>query len=134
MEREVDRSKLIKGATGEDAACRLLVAKGYSILDRNYTERIGELDIVCRRDNTIVFVEVRSATTTYLTSPVLSIDARKQQHIVRTAQLYLMRHGLNNRTTRFDVIGVLLGGGELKTEWIQDAFRPESTARKGKFR
>ena len=134
MEREVDRSKLLKGAAGEEVACRLLVEKGYRILDRNYSERIGELDIVCSRDETIVFVEVRSATTRYLSSPVVTIDARKQQHIVRTAQAYLMRRGLNHRETRFDVIGVLMGGGETKTEWLQDAFRPESTARKGKFR
>ncbi len=134
MDRQVDRSRIIKGRAGEESACRLLVENGYRILERNYTERIGEVDIVCSRDETIVFVEVRSATTTYLTSPVLTVDARKQQHIVRTAQLYLMRHRLNNCATRFDVIGVLLGGGEPKTEWIQDAFRPESTSLKGKFR
>ena len=134
MEKQIDRSKIIKGRAGEEAACRLLLAQGYRILDRNYTERIGELDIVCSRDDTIVFVEVRSATTSYLSSPVVTIDARKQQHIVRTAQLYLMRRGLNHCATRFDVIGVLLGGAEPKIEWLQDAFRPESTSRKGKFR
>ena len=134
MDKQVDRSKLIKGREGEEAACRLLKKEGYRILDRNYAERIGELDIVCSRDDTIVFVEVRSATTTYLSSPVVTIDARKQQHIVRTAQLYLMRRKLTQRDTRFDVMGVLLGGAEPKIEWLKDAFRPESTAVKAKFR
>ena len=106
---EKDKIKKIRGKKGEDLACRYLKEQGYSILDRNVRYKMGEIDIVAQIDDTICFVEVKARTRMDYGMPRDAVDARKQQKLVRCAQLYLKLHpGFAERfSPRMDIVEIL---------------------------
>ena len=106
---EKDKIKKIRGKKGEDLACRYLKEQGCRILDRNVRYKMGELDIVAQIDDTICFVEVKARTRTDYGMPRDAVDARKQQKLVRCAQLYLKLHpGFAERfSPRMDIVVIL---------------------------
>lgn len=114
-------SKISLGKWGEEIAADYLIQKGYSILDRNARTPYGEIDLVARQElevrapdhsipetNTsmIVFVEVKTRTTTYLGYPEQAIDARKRERMLANAQSYLQEHPELEDYWRLDVIAV----------------------------
>jgi putative endonuclease len=110
-----------KGAAAEDAAARLLEARGLRVVGRNFRVRGGEIDLVCRDGATTVFVEVRLRTRQDFGGAAASITAAKQARLVLAARHWLARHGQTyDMPCRFDA--VLSDGATL--EWIRDAFRP----------
>ncbi|MBQ7677261.1 MAG: YraN family protein [Lachnospiraceae bacterium] len=107
------------GKEYEDLACAYLIEKGYTIAERNFTMRGGEIDIIAKQNGTVVFVEVRYRADDKHGSPLETVTAHKQRRICRTAQFYLLRHGYpGNVNIRFDVIAVT---GE-KASHIENAF------------
>lgn len=122
------------GRRSEAVAARFLQSQGFSIRDRNFLVRQGELDLVVERGRQLAIVEVRSATTSYLRCPGETVTRRKQLRVIRATEAYLRRFGLQERDVRFDVIAVRWVKGEAHLEWFQDAFRPESTATATRFR
>lgn len=111
-------SKQATGAIGEARAADFLMKRGLQVLARNFRVRGGEIDIVCRDGDAIVFVEVRLRAGTAFGGAAASITPAKQARLVLAARHWLLRHG--DRPCRFDC--VLLQDGEL--EWLKDAFRP----------
>ena len=95
------------GRRGEDAAARYLCRQGYRIIARGGRARLGEIDLVCLDRGTIVFVEVKTRTSTEAGQPVEAVTARKQRRVTRTAVALLKRHGLLESPARFDVVGVV---------------------------
>jgi putative endonuclease len=113
------------GDAYESRAALWLQDRGLQILARNYRAKTGEIDIVARDNNTLVFLEVRARNNRYFASAAASVDRRKQLRILRTAQLFLQRHaGLANMPCRFDVIAFeprqSASGPEI--HWIRSAF------------
>lgn len=94
------------GQRGEDAAARYLRRQGYRILARGVDSRLGELDIIAVDDRTIVFVEVKTRSSSDAGHPIDSIDQLKQQRMTRSALAYLKAHGLLHSAARFDVVAV----------------------------
>ena len=94
------------GRRGEDAAAGYLRRRGYRIIARGSRARLGEIDLVCLDHGTIVFVEVKTRTSSQAGNPVEAVTARKQRHVTRTAVALLKRHGLLEHPARFDVVGV----------------------------
>lgn len=92
------------GDRSERAAVRHLKSLGYSILSRNFTCKMGEIDIVARDRDTIVIVEVRSTEGADLQKPALSVDPAKQARLTRLALYYLQKRRLLKHSARFDVI------------------------------
>lgn len=78
------------GKLGEDMAAKFLEAKGYKILDRNYSTKFGELDIIALDNNVLVFVEVKTKTSDQFGSPEEMITPHKLRQIRNTAQSYLL--------------------------------------------
>ncbi|MFC0214320.1 YraN family protein [Paenibacillus chartarius] len=117
------------GKTGEEAAARLLLGKGYKIVARNWRCRKGELDIIAEDRETLVFIEVRTrrATGTFGTAKE-SVNIRKQMQVRETAQFYLYVTKQFDRNLRFDVVAVELPvGGDIQSgavtlEHIENAF------------
>jgi putative endonuclease len=112
------------GAVGEGIAEEYLLGLGYSILERNWRCRRGEIDIVAESEGRLVFVEVRSRSMhgSYGTAKE-SVDTRKQHKVRETAQYYLHRHRNHEQSIRFDVISVeFTKEGETLIEHIQGAF------------
>ena len=110
-----------KGDIGEALAAKILLKKGYVILDRNYRLRTGEIDIIAKRSGYIVFVEVKYRQNTYKGSPAEAVDFRKQQKIISTAKCYIQRNNLYDADFRFDVIEII-GGEKPLYRHIENAF------------
>lgn len=113
-------NKREKGTEQEMVAAQYLKKKGYVILEQNYRCRYGELDIVARKDATLVIVEVKFRSGSGCGDPAEAVDARKQRKICRVTLNYLMRHPqYQEKPCRFDVISVY-GDGQIRH--IENAF------------
>ncbi|MCS7166471.1 MAG: YraN family protein [Gemmatales bacterium] len=99
------------GQWAEQVAAEFLQRHGYRILFRNYQCRLGELDIVAREGNTVVFIEVRATSSGDAVRAALSLDQRKQARLWRLAQYFFQRHGLHHCAARFDAV-VLTSTGD----------------------
>lgn len=111
-----------KGREGERLAARHLEKKGFRILDLNYRNRLGEIDIVAEDRGVLVFVEVRTLKASAGHTPEETIQWKKQQRLSRTALAYIQHKGLEALPARFDVIAVAFSGNRSKVRHIPDAF------------
>lgn len=95
------------GNSGEIQAEKYLKDKKYKILTMNYKNILGEIDIVAKQKDTIVFVEVKKRETYVFCSPCEAVDKRKQSKIRKTAIYYLKQYKLMDSPCRFDVIEIV---------------------------
>lgn len=95
---------------GEQAALRHLLQKGYMLAARNWRCRLGEIDLVMRDGEEIVFVEVRTRRSDSFGSPEESVDYAKQRKLRQLAAAYLRAHGLENEAHRIDLVSVRIVG------------------------
>jgi putative endonuclease len=107
------------GMLAEDLALAHLKQHGLELLERNFRCRMGEIDLIMRDGETLVFVEVRLRSRSAFASAAESIDARKQRRIVMAARYYLS--GRPERPCRFDCV-VLDRASADAVEWIRSAF------------
>ncbi len=111
------------GARGEAIAEAYLRGKGFTILEKNYRGRTGEIDIVARDGDSIVFVEVKARRNLAYGVPQLAVTPFKQRQISRTALTWLAHRKKPNAIARFDVIAILLPEGEVpQIDHIRNAF------------
>ena len=99
-------SRKTLGNRGEEIAATFLIKNGYSILQRNYRRQFGEIDIIAKDGEDLVFIEVKTRTSDMFGTPFHSVHRKKQQQIITTAQEYLVRHNLCDSPVRFDVISI----------------------------
>ncbi len=111
-------SKRAKGRDGEARAEEYLLIKGYSILEKNYRNRFGEIDIIARDGKTLVFLEVKTRNTDSHGLPVDAVDSRKRSRLGRVAISYMAEKKLINLPCRFDVLSIY----ENRIELFADAF------------
>lgn len=112
------------GEKNEALAVRFLEKKGFQILARNYRTPVGEIDIIGKQKGCLCFIEVRSRQSEKFGSPADSIDFKKRQHLIRTAQWYLQSKGWEGEA-RFDVVSIVDSGGPAHIEWLPNAFEVE---------
>ncbi len=99
-----------RGNIGEEIACRYLIKQGCEIVARNYTGSRGEIDIICKDGDCLVFVEVKARTTLYVDYGWQAVTKAKQNRIINTAKEYIIKNSLSFQTPmRFDVIDVFEG-------------------------
>lgn len=110
------------GNEAEARAVELLERAGYAVLDRNFSCRWGEVDIVAEKGELLCFVEVRMRSTAAWGDPSLTVMSAKQRRVVKAALHYLLRRGISRRMMRFDVISVVGRGQSAVMEHIPDAF------------
>ena len=110
------------GRKGEDLAASHFRDQGWEVLDRNWRTRLGEIDLVCRDHDTIVFVEVKTRASADFARPDQSVTQRKQAKLRRLVEYYLVTHRLESRDVRFDVLGVTLDSRRPEFEHIVGAF------------
>ena len=115
---------LRRGARGEKLASQFLRSHGYKILYRNFRNRTGgEIDIVCRDNDTLVFVEVKTRASEDFGRPVEAVDRQKQLRVSKGGLAWLRMLDNPDIVFRFDVVEVLLPNeGDPQLELIQDAF------------
>jgi putative endonuclease len=110
------------GEKGEALAVRRLKKSGYKIIETNYRNQLGEIDIIAKEDDTIVFVEVKSRRSIRFGNPKQAITVRKQKKISMIALSYLKATGQGAARARFDVVTVISNQDKPQVEIIKNAF------------
>ena len=101
-----DRQKL--GKLGEESGCNYLEEHGYQILRKNYRCRLGEIDIVAKKGDQLVFVEVKTRRNHTYGRPGEAVNFRKQAKLTSVALWYLKEFGWKDASCRFDVLEILV--------------------------
>lgn len=111
------------GRRAERYVARHMKRRGYSILERNYLWKGGEIDLIARQGDLIVIMEVRYKRMGTLRNAIETVTLEKRRRIIRSAQHFLARHPeLAECTVRFDVAGVSSKGLFLECDWVENAF------------
>ncbi len=110
------------GIKGEDLAARFLMKKGYKVVDRNFKTPIGEIDIVAKDGEFLVFVEVKTRCSDAFGHPFEAVDARKREKLRKVALYYLKNRWKKDAPSRFDVLSIRAENGKDEIEHIIDAF------------
>ncbi len=116
------QERLSLGKKGEDLAIAQLRALKYKILERNFKCALGEIDIIAREKDTLVFIEVKTRRTRDFGGPAAAVNARKQRQLSRVALTYLNLKKLPQIPARFDVVAVELIPPAPRIEVLRDAF------------
>ncbi len=118
------RNSYQQGQAAEQLALHYLEQQGLRLVKQNFHSYQGEIDIIMRQGDNLVFVEVRQRSSSHYGSALESITPKKQQRIIQTAHYYLQRHPQQqNDPCRFDVVVIEPLSGEEKIQWIQNAFQ-----------
>lgn len=97
------------GNTGEILAQKFLKKQGYKILEKNYSNKIGEIDLICynKKEDCYIFVEVKTRSSLEFGSPAEAVNFHKQNKIRKTAEVYLLYNKLIDKKVQFDIVEVL---------------------------
>ena len=115
------QTTLAIGKAAEERACQHLITHGLHLLMRNYRLRCGEIDLILRDREHVVFTEVRYRKNQQFGGAIYTVDKQKQRKIIQTAQHYIQRYGVK-LPVRFDVIAIT---GDDEIQWIQNAFEAD---------
>lgn len=110
------------GKDSESVAVRHLKKNGYKILQQNYRTKIGEIDIIAKDKQTLVFVEVKARKSVHFGSPKWAVTPKKQRKISMVALYYLKATKQNNIKARFDVVAISSLKNNPRIEIIKNAF------------
>lgn len=114
------------GKRGEALAWDFLRRQGYAILEKNYRTRYGEVDVIARKQDTFVFLEVKTRRDHEFGLPEEAVDSRKRQKLIRAAEAFLQVKKLENHPARFDILSIIWDGvGEPRFSLLEDAFAVE---------
>jgi putative endonuclease len=121
--RAMADGRQVLGRAAEEAAAAFLRRAGFAIVERNVRYRAGEIDLVCRDEGVVVFVEVKCRRPGWDATPAAAVSWHKQRRLTRLAQLYLKQHRLTSVRCRFDVVSVTLTErGTLDVRHVRAAF------------
>ena len=110
-----------KGKAGEDLAKEYLLNHGYELLHANWRTRKYEVDIIAKKNNILIFCEVKYRSTNFFGDPESFVTARKQKNIIKAAALYVGQTRWQGEN-RFDIISVLETGGGITINHIENAY------------
>jgi putative endonuclease len=120
------RMKKNIGRTGEKLAARYLAEQGYILLEQNFHKRYGEIDIIARDGEYLVFIEVKTRSGSRYGSPFDAVDLRKQQQISKVALAFMTEQDSLDVAVRFDVVAVYLTKPAPRIELMKNAFECSS--------
>lgn len=118
----MDSNKIGKDA--EKLAEKYLIKHHLKLLERNFSSRFGEIDLIMQDRDTVTFIEVRYRNSKMFGGAAASVTASKQSKIIKTAQFYLSQNPRHaNKNCRFDVIAFEYDAAPSSPLWYKDAFR-----------
>jgi putative endonuclease len=121
MMEEIDRQSI--GNKGEALARDHLSRQGLVHIESNYRCNLGEIDLIMRHDDTLVFVEVRQRKNTLYGSPLETVSVTKQRKLRRAAEHFLLSRRVPiKQALRFDVVGIVGIDASASIDWVQNAF------------
>ncbi|BDU51088.1 YraN family protein [Haliovirga abyssi] len=106
------------GSNKEEEAIKIFKENGYEILEKNFRGKRGEIDFIAKKNNTIIFIEVKYRSNKNYGYGEESVNKRKQDRIYRTAQEYIQKNELEKFDFRFDVVAI----NKNEYNWIMDSF------------
>jgi len=112
-------SRKKQGNEAEQQACKHLQSHGLTLLEKNFSTKAGEVDLIMRDGETLVFVEVRYRKNADFGGAAASVTTKKQQRIIKAALAYQQKH-MPQSSMRFDVVAIEGDNGEI--DWITSAF------------
>jgi len=110
------------GELGERIAERWLRRQGWRVVQRRFRTGHRDIDLVVERDDLVVFVEVKARRGAEFGDPVEAVNWNKQRQLVRSASVWIDRHGRPSESYRFDVVGVLVEGERVRVRHVANAF------------
>lgn len=111
------------GNFGEDYACEHLQKKNYKIIERKYTYRKNEVDIIAEKNNQLIVIEVKTRQTAEIGEPWQAVTKRKQREIIKVANQYIQSKEINV-DVQFDIISIVHNSYRTQLEHIENAFYP----------
>jgi putative endonuclease len=96
------QERTLLGSWGESSVAQYLIEKGYQIVALNYRSRLGEIDLIARKGELLVMVEVKTRKTSYFSTSIV-VNLTKQKKIIKTAKLFLQQSAYQDVVCRFDV-------------------------------
>jgi putative endonuclease len=118
----VSASRQRFGELGERIAERWLRLQGWRVVQRRFRSGHRDIDLVVEREGTVAFVEVKARHGTQFGDPIEAVNWMKQKELIRSASVWIDRHGRVAETYRFDVVGVLVEGDRVRVRHIPNAF------------
>ncbi len=115
-------ARTLLGRSGEDVAAELYRRRGFRVIDRNFRCREGEIDLVARRGNLLVFCEVKTRSSAHWGQPSEAVGFRKQARYRTLAARWLRAHRTSRVSVRFDVVSVIVRDGRPEPTLIEGAF------------
>ena len=109
-----------KGKLGEEIASKYIISKGGKVIEQNYRTKIGEVDLIVKLNDELVFIEVKSRSNINYGYPSEAVNYKKKRKIINVAKYYILENSLENLAIRFDVIEIYLK--ENKINHIVNAF------------
>jgi putative endonuclease len=116
------RERLELGRLGEDLALKAIKRMGYKCIARNYRCPLGEMDLIARDGDTLVFIEIKTRRGKSLDYAKEAVDGRKKRQLSKVALAYMKENHCADVKSRFDVVAVNLGGHNEEIEVVKDAF------------
>ena len=107
------------GIIGEKIAQGYLINKKYEILETNFYAKTGEIDIIAKKNNNIIFIEVKTRSNLKFGTPAMAVNSNKKKHIKSAAKTYIYLNKLFKYDIRFDVIEVFINDGKCKINHIE---------------
>lgn len=107
------------GNIGEKIAQCYLLNQGYDIIETNFYTRRGEIDIIAKKDNYIIFVEVKTRSNAKYGTPAMAVNYLKRKHMKIASKIFLLLNNLNNSPVRFDVVEVFINDGKCEINHIK---------------
>jgi putative endonuclease len=115
--------KALLGQIGEEAAVAYLKRQGYRIVEQNFRNQLGEIDIIAADGDTVCFIEVKTRNSDLFGTPFESVTKAKQRKIGQVALSYLKYKGKSDDEVRFDVISICVKGDQCQSiELLKNAF------------
>jgi putative endonuclease len=115
-------NKRREGSRGENLAAEHLERTGYRIVERNYRFERGEIDLIAKDGEELVFIEVKARRSDAFGPPEDAITTQKQEQIKRVAEGYLFERQIEEQACRFDVVAITFNHGKADIRVIRDAF------------
>ena len=122
MKKIKDTRKITTGKEGEKIAAAYLKINGYRIIEINFRCPIGEIDIVAKEKNDLVFVEVKTRKSIVLGYPEQAVGIRKQKKMSQLALWYMQKRKIADTNVRFDVVAITLISDNNEVRLIKNAF------------
>lgn len=126
----MNQNKVSIGQYGEEIACEYLKIHDYKILERNYRTRFGEIDIIAKCNDILVFIEVKTKSGIDFGTPAEMVNKKKKLKLERLAKAYLQEQELSSEEKKFriDVVSVILEEGEkLEIQHIENAIQKDKS-------